>query len=337
MKHPIYITWLLSAVLLCVALPASAQKKLAPVSVSALSGISLPQGSLQDDRLLSKASAAVLLEDESAKAGVKLNEAEVLQLPGKSSGWNRSRFDEVVRLAGWQLVPATSPDYGWLKRGNEYLIYYYEESAQQTNLYFGKPEGIPAFSLPATTTFTPATPAKPQATTTSTGRIAGTWYKTSANSSSTAYGYIKCQYNFLDDGTFVFYKKTFDVYTPQIIFRKETGSWKLTGNTLSITPTRAVVQTWNKKDNADQYGSLLKAQAVTPEPTTYTVRFEEFSGRLNLLISPVDGKTTNRDGLFGINSQFPNTYFYERPPDASYLPKLPPGEVSTNKEISNNK
>ncbi|NIK73452.1 hypothetical protein FHS56_000938 [Thermonema lapsum] len=329
MKHPICITWLLSAVLLCEALPAWAQKKLVPASVSAFSGISLPQGSLQDNRLLSKASAAVLLEDESTKAGVKVSEAEVLQLPGKSSGWSRSRFEELIRLAGWQLVPATSPNYGWLKRGNEYLIYYYEEKAQQTDLYFGKPEGIPAVSLPATTTVTPTTPAEPQTTTTNTGGITGTWLKTSATSSSSAYGYIKCQYNFFDDGTFVFYKKTFDAYTPQIIFRKETGSWKLTGNTLSITPTRAVVQTWSKKDNADQYGSLIKAQTVTPEVTTYTVRFVEFS-ELNLLLSPVDGKTTERDGMFGINSQFPNTYFYQRPPNASYLPELPPGEVSNN-------
>ncbi|MCS6974729.1 MAG: lipocalin family protein [Cyclobacteriaceae bacterium] len=310
-----------------------AQKKLVPATVSEFSSMTLPQGTLQDKRLLSTAAAAVLLEDEAKKAGVKITVAEVLTLPSRNTGWNRNRFEELIRLAGWQMIATDNPQYGWLVRGNEYLFYYYDEVPQRTDLYFGKPDGVPNLPGSGPTQFTSTQPTNQQSVQQTTvtqppsrSGITGTWYKVSATSGNTAYGYRKCQYTFFSDGTYQFYAKTFDVYTPDIVFRKEKGTFVVSGNLLTLTPTSSVIQTWSKKDNADKYGTLLKAQQGTTESTVYAIRFENFGDELNLLLTPVNGQQTQRDGIFGTNSQFPNTYFYQIPPADSYLVELPEGE-----------
>lgn len=326
----------LLSVLILFASVTLAQKKVIPVTVSGFSGMTLPQGTTQDNRLLSTATAAVLLEGEAKKWDVKITAAEVLTLPAKSTGWSRGRFEELIRQAGWQIFPADNPQFGWLVRGHEYLFYYYDEPAQRTDLYFGKPDGKP--NLPSTEPTTFTQPSSQQATNPATiqnpssNNITGTWMKSSSTSGNMANGYIKCQYIFYDDGSYVFYAKTFDMYTPQMVLRKEKGSYVISGSTLSVTPSSSVVQTWSKKDNADKWGSMLKAQQATLENTDYTMRFEKFNDKLNLLLSPLNGKTTSREGAFGVNSSFPNTYFYEIPPDKSYLIELPEGEKPTGTE-----
>lgn len=315
------------------------QKKVIPVTVSGFSGMTLPQGTTQDNRLLSTATAAVLLEGEAKKWDVKITAAEVLTLPAKSTGWSRGRFEELIRQAGWQIFTTDNPQFGWLVRGHEYLFYYYDEPAQRTDLYFGRPDGKP--NLPSTEPTTFTQPSSQQATNPATiqnpssNNITGTWMKSSSTSGNMAYGYAKCQYIFYDDGSYVFYAKTFDMNTPQMVLRKEKGSYVISGSTLSVTPSSSVVQTWSKKDNADKWGTMLKAQQGTPENTIYTLRFEKFGDKLNLLLSPVNGKTTAREGAFGVNSSFPNTYFYEIPPDDSYLIELPEGEKPTGTEKKN--
>ncbi|MDZ7650958.1 MAG: hypothetical protein U5K54_29600 [Cytophagales bacterium] len=57
---------------------AQAQKKLIPVTKSALTGIGLPNGSKQDSRILSVAAAATLLEMEINKTDTKVQNTEVL-------------------------------------------------------------------------------------------------------------------------------------------------------------------------------------------------------------------------------------------------------------------
>jgi hypothetical protein len=56
-----------------------------------------------------------------------------------------------------------------------------------------------------------------------------------------------------------------------------------------------------------------------------------------MLLSPVNSQPTNRDGQFGINNEFPKSYFYEIPPDASYLIELPVGEQHSGMNSSNPK
>ncbi|MCK6616663.1 MAG: lipocalin family protein [Cyclobacteriaceae bacterium] len=289
----------------------------------------LPSGSMEDKRMLSTVSAALFLEEESKKVNVKISTAEVFQLP--SRGYSLAEFRKALDQAGWTILPVDGlAQYGWLQRGNEYLLYYYNQTDQFTDLYIGKPDGTPV--LPANQ---PADFNQQASQQLSTPRITGTWYKVSATSGNTTYGYIKCQYTFRDDGSYVYYSKTFDVYTPQMVLRKETGTYTLNGNLLSVTPGSSVVQTWSKKDNADKWGTMLKAQQATPENTTYTLRFEKFGDKLNLLLSPVNGRTTVREGAFGINSNFPNTYFYEIPPANSYLIELPEGEKPAASEKKN--
>lgn len=130
--------------LLLGAMPLFAQKRV-PVSSSAYAGIALPDGTLQDRRLLSTVSAALFLEEESKKANVKILTAEVFELPPQAaSGFGFDNLKEALRKAGWTIIPiAGASQYGWLQKGERYLMFYFDASAARCDLYFGEPESKP--------------------------------------------------------------------------------------------------------------------------------------------------------------------------------------------------
>jgi hypothetical protein len=190
--------------------PLVAQKKVVPVSKSTYTGITLPDGTMEDKRLLSTVAAALFLEDESKKVNVKITTAEVFQLPPKDkSGFSADNLKDALRLAGWNILPVEgAPDYGWLHKAERYLLFYFTVDSRGYTLYVGEADTAPVFAANAAPANTPQnngnTPAalppvqqsNPVISTTSVPSITGTWYKSSATSGNTAYGYIKCQYYF---------------------------------------------------------------------------------------------------------------------------------------------
>jgi hypothetical protein len=136
-------------------LPVMAQKKIVPASKSAYTGISLPAGTMEDKRLLSTVSAALFLEEESKKVNVKITTAEVFQLPPKeTSGFSADKLKDALRQAGWIIFPVEgAADYGWLQKGDRYLMYYFSAQAKGFDLYFGEADKPPvlAGNTPLTT------------------------------------------------------------------------------------------------------------------------------------------------------------------------------------------
>jgi hypothetical protein len=130
------------------AVAAIAQKKLVPALKSAYTGISLPSGTMEDKRVLSTVSAALFLEEESKKVNVKINTAEVFQLPSKeTSGFSADNLKDALRKAGWTIFPVEgAADYGWLQKGDRYLMYYFAAHAKGFNLYFGEADKPPVFT-----------------------------------------------------------------------------------------------------------------------------------------------------------------------------------------------
>ena len=63
-----------------------AQKKLVPITESALTGLLLPAGSMQDNRMLMKASGRVLMEMEAKKVNTTISKTEILYLPASAEG-----------------------------------------------------------------------------------------------------------------------------------------------------------------------------------------------------------------------------------------------------------
>jgi hypothetical protein len=142
----------LSFVLITLSFITVAQKNVVPVTNSKFTGIQLPTGTRQDNRMLSTSLAATVLNGEAKNFQVTIDVAEVLQLPAvKSSAWDNNRFRDAVRQAGWQIIPIENkPQYGWLKRGTDFILYYYAEFTNRTDLYFGTCIGTPALSEPPT-------------------------------------------------------------------------------------------------------------------------------------------------------------------------------------------
>lgn len=138
-----------------------AQKKMKPISQSSLTGISLPEGTKQDSRMLSVAGAKILLEIESKKANATLSNTEVLILPPVTAGgFNADSLVKNLSDQGWSIsVIEGDTKYAWLQKDNRNLIMYFSMNAKETVLYIGEATSAPAQNRQENNTITtpPAT------------------------------------------------------------------------------------------------------------------------------------------------------------------------------------
>jgi hypothetical protein len=148
-------------------------------------------------------------------------------------------------------------------------------------------------------------------------QIVGTWLKKSGSSISYAdpvsagtAGYSKDQYVFNADGTYHFYSKLFRYSLNKLLLVKESGVYQMSGNNLTLTPHKSVIESWSKANGTDKWGKLLATQNRRIEKTTYQFTKHYFSGieQWNLVLQTAT--PTERDGLFSGNTTFPNAYYY---------------------------
>lgn len=122
-----------------------AQKKLVPVSQSALTGIALPNGSKQDSRGLSVMAAKMLLEMESKKNNVTLATVEVFSLPLTNAAFNTDSLVNNLSALGWTINPVQADNkYAWLQKENRSVIAYFSMDKKATELYFAETNAAPA-------------------------------------------------------------------------------------------------------------------------------------------------------------------------------------------------
>jgi hypothetical protein len=147
--------------------------------------------------------------------------------------------------------------------------------------------------------------------------ITGTWIKSGSVSpvygnpaSWGAGGYTKNQYVFNANGTYAFYSKSFGYSVANLIFAKESGTYSVNGNKITVAPKTSVIESWSKKDNTDKWGRLVSSQKINLETTTYTFTKHYFSGIQiwNLVLQ--SDRPTNRDGSFSTFTLFTNAYYY---------------------------
>lgn len=172
--------------------------------------------------------------------------------------------------------------------------------------------------------------------------IIGTWGKSGsvnpdyfdAYATSIA-GYSSDQYTFNSNGTYYFVSKTFGMSLTEILLVKENGAYQISGNSISITPQKSVIEAWSKKDGGDKWGSLLSSQKRTLEKVTYQFTKHYFSGIQiwNLVLQ--NEKRTQRDGPHSSNTTFSNAWYYS-PISANNLAiELPGGQKTTAEEMKN--
>jgi hypothetical protein len=163
-------------VLLTLTITVSAQKNVTPVSVSSVTGISLPAGSKKDSRMLSIAATDMLFGLETNKVNATLSGTEVLTLPAPvAGGFNKDSLAMKLKAQGWSIVPVTGDEkFSWLYKEKRTVIAYFTSDAKSTLLYFSNA------SIPVTT----ATNNPPPSSTSSTASTATTASKASTASTT---------------------------------------------------------------------------------------------------------------------------------------------------------
>jgi len=171
----------------------------------------------------------------------------------------------------------------------------------------------------------------------STISILGTWTMSSSGQSSWrvnngVMNYIVRQYTLNENGTYTFVTKTFDPLMDKILLGKENGTYQITGNDLTITPQKSVLEAWSKKDGTDKWGKLLTTQNIALEKVTYKFTKHYFSGiqEWNLVLQV--SAPTKREGPYSNNTTFSNAYYYSTISTSHPVIELPAGQ-STGQEI----
>ncbi len=108
-------------------------------------------------------------------------------------------------------------------------------------------------------------------------------------------GYLRKEYTFYPDGTYLFRNKQWLTKTTNIVFIYETGTYAVSGNQLTITPKSGKGGFWGKTSSSKEWGKFIKNSDYALEKTNYTfeVTHDPTYGD-KIILKP--GKPTIRDG-----------------------------------------
>ncbi len=167
--------------------------------------------------------------------------------------------------------------------------------------------------------------------------IIGTWGVSASDQSSFrvnngVMNYITREYTFNPDGTYNFVSKAFDPLMDKILLGKENGTYQLSGNNLSISPIKSVLEAWSKKDGKDEWGIRLSIQNNQLEKVTYQFTKHYFSGTKEWSVVLQADKQTQRDGAYSGGSAFNNAWIYSPPCNQCFI-KMPGEQEITSEEI----
>lgn len=328
-----------------------AQKRLIPAANSAVTGIDLPPGSKQDGRVLSKSAANLLMEMESEKRKATLRTAEVLVLPPASvSKFNRDSLVQRLSSKNWKIISTEGEDYLWLQKEQRFVIAYFSAAPKGVNLYFAETTAAPDFNARTGDGNQPSAPAgiEPAAlplgspanqpptqpvnlatqskmnNTSINSPIVGMWRRGKGVTmyggrwSSTGY-----QYSFDANGTYTYIRKTYVEDDPETLLTRESGTFMINGNSVTLDPKTNVIEAWSKSNGGDNYKSLIVTQNKSLEKITYefTIQFVPELRETGLFL--LYRTETARDGAYNATDSFPNGWRFS-PAGPDYKPiKLP--------------
>lgn len=169
--------------------------------------------------------------------------------------------------------------------------------------------------------------------------IIGTWGASASDNSNYrvkngVMNYIIRQYTLNANGTYSFVSKAYDPLMDKILLGKENGTFQISGNNLTITPVKSVLEAWSKKHGRDDdWGSLLSTQNITLEKVTYQFNKHYFEGnqKWNLVLQA--NEITKRDGPFSGNTTFTNAWYYGPVSGNNEVIELPAGQQIITAEI----
>lgn len=126
--------------------------------------------------------------------------------------------------------------------------------------------------------------------------------------SGLATGTFSKTYQFFNNGTYKFSRVDMQLAAPKWYLENEEGTYTISGNTLTITSKKSVFSQHrlNKEDPPIKSGNLGLSTV------RYTFEFWRYDDNWRLLLTPVDGNETKRDGTFSFwrNGEPQRTYQY---------------------------
>ena len=108
-------------------------------------------------------------------------------------------------------------------------------------------------------------------------------------------GYLRKEYAFYPDGTYLFRNKQWLTKTKDILFIYESGTYTIQGNQLILTPKGGESEFWEKTSSTKEWGKPLKTSDYKLEKTIYVfeINTDPTYGK-KITLKP--GKPTVRDG-----------------------------------------
>lgn len=158
-----------------------------------------------------------------------------------------------------------------------------------------------------------------------TASILGTWGVSHSDQSTYSVknavsGYIAREYTFNSDGTYRFISKTFEPFSTKLLFGKEIGTYRISGDLLTITPKSSVLEGWSKKGGSgDRWGVRLDSQNRKIETVTYRFTKHYFSGIQTTSLVLQSDKVTQRDGPYVGGGAFQNAWIYSPPCEQCFI------------------
>jgi hypothetical protein len=131
-------------------------------------------------------------------------------------------------------------------------------------------------------------------------------------------GHIRRQYIFNSNGTYRHIVKTFSFFS-DLLLTQESGTYTISGNTITVTPQQSIIESWSKKDNRDAWGKRLSSQKAPLEKTTYQFTIEYIAEINETQLILQTEKATKRDGHFHQD----NKWYYKLPTHDYDFIKLP--------------
>lgn len=147
-------------------------------------------------------------------------------------------------------------------------------------------------------------------------------------------GYFRREYLIKADGTYVFRAKDWSVFAKDILFVYETGTWKVDGDKITITPMQGKGGWWAKaaSGRTTEWGSLRKASDYKAESVTYSFEFHYYSGTKETSLILRNPKATQRDRGTSGEGKVNEWSYSPRPLDKSLIDNPPGFKVPAGSE-----
>lgn len=246
-----------------------------------------------------------------------------MQEPASANGWEAVSGNASFEAEGTKgvamLITSTS--------GNTYANILVLTNSDAWNTQLSAFLESVAFNKPVTRNAQPVT-SNPQPTTSS--PLLGTWIRSGSINpayadpvSASMAGYNTYQYTFNSNGTYTFYIKNFRMTSDKLLLVRESGTFVISGDKVTLNPAKSVIETWTQKNRGDEFGKYVNSQARTLEKTTYQFTKYYFSGIQEWNLVLLADKPTLRDGPFSNNKTFPNAWYFKAPGANTETIKLP--------------